>query len=67
MTELATVINAYLKKNKGSCEVNVAPFAVLLNKDSRNYVEPDISVVCDKDKLNEKGCSGAPDWIIEVV
>ena len=42
-------------------------FAVFLNEDSRNYVEPDISVICDCDKLNDKGCSGAPDWIIEVV
>ena len=67
VTELATAINTYLKKNRGSCEVNVAPFAVFLNKDDRNYVEPDISVVCDKDKLNEKGCSGAPDWIMEIV
>lgn len=33
----------------------------------RNYVEPDISVICDLNKLNDKGCVGAPDWIIEVV
>ena len=31
------------------------------------YLEPDISVVCDKNKLNDHGCSGAPDWIIEIV
>ena len=30
-------------------------------------MEPDISVICDKNKLNDKGCSGAPDWIIEIV
>lgn len=30
-------------------------------------MEPDISVICDKNKLTEKGCNGAPDWIIEVV
>lgn len=30
-------------------------------------MEPDISVVCDKDKITDQGCSGAPDWIIEVV
>ena len=30
-------------------------------------MEPDISVICDKDKLDEKGCNGAPDWIIEIV
>ncbi len=29
-------------------------------------VEPDISVICDPDKLNERGCLGAPDWIIEI-
>lgn len=33
----------------------------------RNWVEPDISVICDKDKLTDRGCSGAPDFIIEVV
>ena len=32
-----------------------------------NYVEPDISVICDKSKLTDKGCNGAPDWVIEVV
>ena len=31
------------------------------------YVEPDISVICDPNKLNDKGCNGAPDWIIEIV
>ena len=33
----------------------------------RSYVEPDISVICDKDKLNDDGCNGAPDWIIEII
>ena len=32
-----------------------------------NYVEPDISVICDKNKLDEYGCNGAPDWVIEIV
>lgn len=48
------------------CKVFPAPFAVFLNEDDLNYVEPDISVICDKDKLDERGCNGAPDWIIEV-
>ena len=38
-----------------------------MNENDINYVEPDISVVCDKNKLNDKGCFGAPDWIIEIV
>lgn len=65
--ELYTIINNYIKKKNGRCEVDIAPFAVFLNEDDNNYVEPDISVICDEDKLNDRGCSGAPDWIIEVV
>lgn len=65
--ELYAVIREYIKNNGGSCEVDIAPFAVFLNENDVNYVEPDISVICDPDKLNEKGCNGAPDWIIEVV
>ena len=30
-------------------------------------MEPDISVICDKNKLDEHGCNGAPDWVIEVI
>lgn len=64
--QLEKVIGNYIDAKHGSCEVYPAPFAVFLNADDRNYVEPDISVVCDREKLNEKGCSGAPDWIIEI-
>ena len=46
-----------------------APFGVFFKDDKGNdaYVEPDISVVCDPDKLDNKGCHGAPDWVIEIV
>ena len=64
--ELSAVIHQYIKNHGGSCEVLPAPFAVFLNCDDRNYVEPDISVICDKNKLTDKGCNGAPDWVIEV-
>ncbi len=65
--ELYTIINNHIKGNGGSCEVDIAPFAVFLNEDDYNYVEPDISVICDPGKLTDKGCNGAPDWIIEIV
>ena len=65
--ELYATIREYIKSNNGTCEVDIAPFAVFLNADDKNYVEPDISVICDSDKLNDKGCVGAPDWIIEIV
>ena len=59
-------IGNYIKSNGGECEVYPAPFAVFLNQDDHNYVEPDISVICDPSKLDEKGCHGAPDWVIEI-
>ncbi len=65
--ELSTIINNYIKRKGGSCEVDIAPFAVFLNEDDKNYVEPDISVICSSEKLTDKGCAGAPDWIIEIV
>lgn len=63
---LSRKIANHIEAHNGSCEVFPAPFAVFLNKDSKNYVEPDISVICDKDKLDDRGCNGAPDWVIEV-
>ena len=57
----------YIRERSGDCEVLAAPFAVFLNNDDINYVEPDISVICDKNKLDDKGCHGAPDWVIEIV
>ena len=67
LLSLSRKIADYIDSKNGDCEVNIAPFAVFLNKDNINYVEPDISVVCDSSKLDEKGCYGAPDWIIEIV
>ena len=64
---LYTEIRNYITQKAGACKVYAAPFAVFLNDDDRNYVEPDISVVCDPGKLTDSGCSGAPDWIIEIV
>ncbi len=64
---LSGEISAYIRKNNGTCEVYAAPFAVFLNNDDLNYFEPDLCVVCDTSKLDEKGCHGAPDWIVEIV
>lgn len=64
---LSRIIADYIDAHNGSCKVYPAPFAVFLNRDDKNYVEPDISVICDKNKLNDRGCCGAPDWIIEIV
>lgn len=64
---LSRRIADYIDSNDGSCKVYLAPFAVFLNENDTNYVEPDISVICDSSKLTDKGCNGAPDWIVEIV
>ncbi|MCI8560987.1 MAG: Uma2 family endonuclease [Dorea sp.] len=65
--DLSYQIKSYIQSNNGECKVIPSPFAVFLNEDDRNYVEPDISIICDQSKLTDKGCNGAPDWIIEIV
>jgi len=56
-----------------SCEVYVAPFDVRLpefdeaDEDIDTVVQPDIVVVCDRDKLDDKGGKGAPDIVIEIL
>ena len=65
--ELSATIRDYIKSHGGPCEVLPAPFAVFLNQDNHNYVEPDVSVICDPGKINDRGCNGAPDFIIEIV
>ncbi|MFP3152937.1 Uma2 family endonuclease [Lachnospiraceae bacterium ZAX-1] len=56
----------HIQSHNGPCEVFPAPFAVKLNEGDKTTVEPDISVICDKSKLDSRGCNGAPDWIIEI-
>ena len=67
VAQLSRIIGNYIGSNHGSCEIYPAPFAVFIKKDDKNYVEPDISVICDKSKLSDRGCEGAPDFIIEIV
>ncbi|GAB3635318.1 Uma2 family endonuclease [Hymenobacter arcticus] len=57
-----------------ACEMYHAPFDVRLttggangNQQIQTVVQPDICVICDRTKLDDRGCLGAPDWIIEIV
>ncbi len=65
------LIKYFLKKKK--CEVFSAPFDVRIprkgkaDKDIITVIQPDISVICDPAKVDERGCLGAPDWIIEIL
>ncbi len=63
VSQVSRMIGNYIESQKGSCEVYPAPFAVNLDADDLDWVEPDISMICDKNKLTDRGCSGAPDFI----
>ena len=65
--EMYLAAAAYIKAYHKECEVYIAPFGVYLNGDDSLYVEPDLSIIRDTSLLSERGCVGAPDWIIEVV
>ncbi len=65
--ELGWQIGNHIKTHHGSCSVYPAPFAVDLSANDKTWVEPDISVICDPEKFTDRGCKGAPDWIIEIV
>ncbi|MDO4285553.1 MAG: Uma2 family endonuclease [Eubacteriales bacterium] len=67
VSALNWIISDYIQHRGGPCEVYPAPFLVNLNGDESCFVEPDLSVICDPDKLSDRGCEGAPDWVIEIV
>ena len=64
---LHAAIYNHITQNNGECKVYPAPFAVFLATDDSKYLDPDSSVICDKNKLDDRGCNGAPDWVIEIV
>jgi len=59
---LFNVIDSFIRSNHGKCEVN-GEIDVKLGDD---VVIPDVSVMCDPSKLDEHGCIGAPDWVVEI-
>ena len=67
ISEFTQAIGSYIKAHSGTCEVIPAPFAVNLDAEDKDWVEPDISVICDQSKLDDRGCNGAPDLVVEIV
>lgn len=65
--KVSTRLDAFITSRNGACKVYPAPFAVNLFCDDSTFVEPDVSVICDRSKLSERGCEGAPDFVMEVV
>ncbi len=67
LTELLVSIRSHLRTKRGECQVFPAPFDVKLSDHPLTIVQPDLLIVCDKNKLDGKRCNGAPDFIIEIV
>jgi Uma2 family endonuclease len=69
LIEIARQIANYLDGKP--CEVFVAPYDVRLfySEDERDdtVVQPDVMIICDKDKLGKEGCRGAPDFVLEIL
>ncbi|MCD8398491.1 MAG: Uma2 family endonuclease [Lachnospiraceae bacterium] len=57
----------FIREEGGSCRAMIAPVDVQLDCDDRTMVEPDVLVLCDKEKLNKRCIYGAPDFVIEVL
>jgi len=73
--EMYVSMSNYIKKHKGKCKVFHAPFDVRLPKRPEDIqdnkidtvVQPDVCVICDLSKIDERGCIGAPDMVVEVL
>jgi Uma2 family endonuclease len=67
-------LEAFVRQKKGKCQVFQAPFDVRFPKEGHTedkkvftVVQPDICVICDLSKIDNRGCIGAPDLIVEVL
>ncbi len=71
---LSSILHNFLRGKP--CKVYIAPFDVVLTDEKvigkennliDTVVQPDISVICDESKLDDAGCKGAPDFIVEIL
>ncbi len=70
--ELFVQIHSFFPE-RADCEVFIAPFDIRLPEGNEadeaitNVVQPDLAIVCEPSKIDDRGCRGAPDWIIEIL
>ena len=66
-TRIWAKIDNFIRKKKGKCIVGVAPLDVQLDCDNKTMVQPDVYILCDKNKIVNGRIFGAPDFIVEVL
>ena len=67
LTELLFEFQRYVRDNNGNCLVLAAPLDVQLDCNNKTMLQPDIVIVCDRDKVRREGVCGAPDLVVEIV
>ncbi|MCD7820354.1 MAG: Uma2 family endonuclease [Lachnospiraceae bacterium] len=67
VAELWRQLREHIHDQGGSCRALISPMDVQLNCDDRTMVQPDVMVVCDKDKILRHCIYGAPDFVAEVL
>ena len=65
--EIYAIFLNYIIKNKGNCMTFISPADIQLNRDNKTMVQPDVFIICDRDKLKKRVLFGAPDLIVEIL
>lgn len=71
--KLSSRIHRFLEEKQGKCKAYHAPLDVRLpekemrDEDTLSVVQPDILVVCNPEKIDDRGCKGPPDFIVEII
>lgn len=65
LLKISAMLDSYIERKKGNCLVIPSPFDVILSEKPLTIVQPDIMIVCDKNKLDENRCNGAPDLLLK--
>lgn len=65
--KIYTKLDNYVMEKKGTCIPAISPIDVQLDCDDKTMVQPDVIIVCDRDKFRKKVVYGAPDFVVEVL
>ena len=65
--DLLLALQQYIDKNNGDCQVLTAPLDVQLNEEDEDIVQPDVMIICDRSKFQERSVVGAPDFVAEII
>lgn len=66
-TEILLVLKDYIRKEHSLCVPVASPIDVQLDCDDKTMVQPDVIVVCDREKIQNRCIYGAPDFVVEVL